>query len=151
MHPVFDRLRLRDQLEQDPRPGAAGELVRMPDRRAGAPDQRAVAGDRLLVCGVARRDHLADESFVGRLHTQPSVSAHQSASTCGSAESTAIWKSKGIAVVSFRSVQVSERGDLRPAAIGADFTVLAPPELISYVRDVAGRLHGWPRGRPKPR
>ncbi len=26
------------------------------------------------------------------------------------------------------------------AAIGADFTVLAPPELISYVRDVAGRL-----------
>ncbi|HEX9553680.1 MAG TPA: hypothetical protein VF983_10790 [Streptosporangiaceae bacterium] len=42
--------------------------------------------------------------------------------------------------MSFRSVQVSERGDLRPAAIGADFTVLAPPELISYVRDVAGRL-----------
>src|SRR5258706_9452980 len=78
--------------------------------------------------------------------TQPSVSAHQSASTCGSAESTAIWKSKGIAVVSFRSVQVSEQGDLRPAAIGAGFTVLAPPELISCVRDVAGRLQRMAQG-----
>jgi len=27
------------------------------------------------------------------------------------------------------------------AAVGADFTVLAPPELIDYVRDVAERLH----------
>ncbi len=28
----------------------------------------------------------------------------------------------------------------RLAAVGADFTVLAPPELITYVRDVADRL-----------
>src|SRR5258708_1746233 len=75
------RLTIRYQLEQDPRHGAAGELVRMPDRRAGAPDQRAVAGDRLLVCGIARRDHLAHESFVGRLHhpaerLRPPVSEH---------------------------------------------------------------------------
>src|SRR5258707_12224046 len=50
--------------------------------------------------------------------TQPSVSAHQSASACGSAASTAIWKSKGIAVVSFRLVQVPEQGDLRSVVQG---------------------------------
>src|SRR5215475_14916946 len=50
--------------------------------------------------------------------TQPSVSAHQSASTCGWLASTAIWKSTGIGVVSFRPVQVSEQRDLSPVVQG---------------------------------
>src|SRR5215472_15444900 len=46
--------------------------------------------------------------------TQPSVSAHQSARSCGADASTAIWKSKGIAGVSLRSVEVTQECDFRP-------------------------------------
>src|SRR5215472_11013722 len=46
--------------------------------------------------------------------TQPSVSAHQSASSCGVAESTAIWKSNDMASVSFRPVEITQKCDFRP-------------------------------------
>src|SRR5207247_791643 len=57
---VLHRLRLRDQLEEDPLARAVG----VPDRLALPPDQDALVGLRLRLGREALGDHLADEVLV---------------------------------------------------------------------------------------
>ena len=94
VHPVLDRLRLRHRLEQHPRPAGVGGV----DRGAHLPHQRARGA------ASCRPPTRAPDSTIRRMNAsscgstcQPSASAHQSASSCGAAESIATWKSNAMA------------------------------------------------------
>ena len=125
-------------------PAAAGARARRcPDRRASPPDQGAAMRRCLRLGGMALRDHPTMKSLFLRLHLPAEGLGHQSARSCGRAQSTVTWKvsADGGTVRRDQALAVGEREHLvrrlQPAGAAASRGLVKG--RAAPVRDTASR------------